>query len=378
MEKITELIMKKFFAILLGIFTLALFVGTAVFLYKKNQQKPVVYATVQPTKVDIVKKTVATGQIVPRKEIEIKSQVSGVMQELYVQAGQLIKKGDLIAKIEIIPNMQVLSSAESQMDRARLNLDNAQKDFERQKNLFGQKLIPESEFTKYRLALDLQKEALGAAENNVALIKEGASKKTGKISNQVKATVEGMVLNVPVKEGAFIMEYNDFKDGTTIASIANMRDLIFEGKVDESEVGKIKEGMELVLNVGALGAEKYRATLEYISPKGIVDQGTVKFEIRAAITLPEGSFLRAGYSANADIVLAQRNQVLAINEGNLITENGQTYVEVMTSPQVFERRTVKVGISDGINIEILEGISASDTLKSTIPIAPSADTQAAR
>ncbi|HEY6527182.1 MAG TPA: efflux RND transporter periplasmic adaptor subunit [Cellvibrionaceae bacterium] len=366
--------MKKFFAILMGLVTAGLFIGTAVFLYSKNKQKPVVYATVQAAKVDIVKKTVATGQIVPRKEIEIKSQVSGVMQELYVQAGQLIKKGDLIAKIEIIPNMQVLSSAESQMDRARLNLENAQKDFERQKNLFSQKLIPESEFTKYRLALDLQKEALGAAENNVALIKEGASKKTGKISNQVKATVEGMVLNVPVKEGAFIMEYNDFKDGTTIASIANMRDLIFEGKVDESEVGKIKEGMELVLNVGALGAEKYRATLEYISPKGVVDQGTVKFEIRAAITLPEGSFLRAGYSANADIVLAQRNQVLAINEGNLITENGQTFVEVMTAPQVFERRAVKVGISDGINIEIIEGISASDTLKSSIPTAPTSDT----
>ena len=182
-----------------------------------------------------------------------------------------------------------------------------------------------------------------------------------------------MVLNVPVKEGAFIMEYNDFKDGTTIASIANMRDLIFEGKVDESEVGKIKEGMELVLNVGALGAEKYRATLEYISPKGVTDQGTVKFEIRAAITLPEGSFLRAGYSANADIVLAQRNQVLAINEGNLITENGQTFVEVMTAPQVFERRAVKVGISDGINIEVLEGIGAQDAIKNLNPAAK--DTQ---
>jgi HlyD family secretion protein len=297
------------------------------------------------------------------------------VQELFVQAGQLIKKGDLIAKIEIIPNLQVLSSAESQLDRARLNLDNAQKEYDRQKNLFMQKLIPESEFTKYRLSLDLQKEAVAAAENNVALIKEGASKKTGKISNLVKATVEGMVLNVPVKEGAFIMEYNDFKDGTTIASIANMRDLIFEGKVDESEVGKIKEGMELVLNVGALGAEKYRANLEYISPKGVTEQGTVKFEIRAAITLSEGSFLRAGYSANADIVLVQRAQVLAINEGNLITENGNTFVEVMTAPQIFERRAVKVGISDGINIEILEGITASDTFKNMVPV-PAAPTPA--
>jgi HlyD family secretion protein len=359
--------MKKILAIFMGVLTLSVFVGTAVFLYNKNQQKPVVYETVQPIKTDIVKKTVATGQIIPRKEIEIKSQVSGVVQELSVQAGQLVKKGDLIAKIEIIPNMQVLSAAESAMDRARLNLDNAQKEYNRQKNLFTQKLIPESEFTKYSLELDLSKEALAATENNVALIREGASKKTGKISNQVKATVEGMVLNVPVKEGAFIMEYNDFKDGTTIASIANMRDLIFEGKVDESEVGKIKEGMGLVLNVGALGAEQYQATLEYISPKGVSEQGTVKFEIRAAITLPEGSFLRAGYSANADIVLAQRSQVLAINEGNLITENGQTFVEVMTAPQVFVRRAVKVGISDGINIEVLEGLSAQDAIKNLTP-----------
>lgn len=355
--------MKKFFAILSLLLVFGLFVGTAVFLFNKSREKPVIYQTAEPFLADVVKKTVATGQIIPRKEIDIKSQVSGVLQEVYVQAGQKINKGDLIAKIEIMPNMQVLSSAESQLDRARINFANASQELERQKNLFAKKLIPESEYTKYRLEFDLQREAVDAAESNVELIKEGASKKSGKISNLIKATVEGMVLNVPVKEGAFIMEYSDFKDGTTIASIANMSDMIFEGKVDESEVGKIKEGMNLVLNVGAVGSEKFNAALEYISPKGVADQGTIKFEIRAAVKLSDGNFLRAGYSANADIVLGQKNQVLVINEGNLLTQDKKTFVEVMVAPQTFEKRPVTTGLSDGINIEILEGLVIGQIIK---------------
>ncbi len=355
--------MKKFFGLALVAVTLVVFIFTAVFLFSKSRDKPVVYATAESFLADIVKKTVATGQLVPRKEIEIKSQVSGVLEAVYVVAGQKVNKGDLIAKIEIIPNMQVLSSAESQLERAKINFANATKELERQKNLFSQKLISDVEFTKYRLEYDLQREAVEGAQNNMELIKEGASKKAGKVSNLIKATVEGMVLNVPVKQGAFIMAYSDFKDGTTIASIANMSDMIFEGKVDESEVGKLKEGMNLVLSVGAIGSEKFNAALEYISPKGVADQGTIKFEIRAAVKLSDNNFLRAGYSANADIVLGEKKQVLAINEGNLITENKQTFVEVMTAPQVFERRTVATGISDGINVEILSGLQAGQSIK---------------
>ena len=212
----------------------------------------------------------------------------------------------------------------------------------------------------------MQQEAVNSAENNVALIKEGASKKSGKVANLVKSTIDGMVLVVPFREGTFVTETNTFNQGTTIANIANMKDLIFVGKLDESEIGKVKEGMELILNIGAIENKTFKAVLEYISPKGEDDQGTIKFEIKAAITTPPDTFLRAGYSANADIVLDKKTDVLAINEGNLILENDKALVEVETGNQEFERREVMTGISDGINIEITSGINVETKLKKLV------------
>ncbi len=210
---------------------------------------------------------------------------------------------------------------------------------------------------------DLQREELTAAENNLLLMKQGATKKSDKVSNLVPATVSGMVLDLPHKEGAFIVETSSFGAGTTIATLADMTDMIFEGMVDESEVGKIREGMELVLDVGALEGDPFTAELEYISPKGVTDQGTIKFQIRAAVKLQNKHFLRANYSANADIVLEKRTDTLAINEGNLIIEDKGQFVEVETAPQVFEKREVKTGISDGINIEILSGLKEGEKIK---------------
>lgn len=355
--------MKKLLAGLLGLVLLVVFVGTAVFLYQKSQEKPVVFETDVPIITDIVKKTVATGKIIPRKEVEIKSQVSGVVERIYVDAGQPIGKDELIAQIQIIPNMERLVAAESQFETARIRLQNAEQERDRQKKLFHEKLISEFEYNKYVYEFKLQAEAVDGAENNLAIIREGASKKAGKISNQVKATLEGLLLDIPVKEGTFVTETNTFNAGTTIATIANMEDMIFEGTVDESEVGKIHEGMELLLNIGAMESEPFVAALEYISPKGIDDQGTIKFEIRAAVNLRKDRFLRAGYSANADIVLDKREQVLAINERLLTFEGDRAFVEVETAPQVFEKREVKTGLSDGIYIEILEGIEESMHLK---------------
>lgn len=355
--------MKKIVAGLLGFGLLIVFVGTAVFLYQKSQEKPVVFETDVPIVTDIVKKTVATGKIIPRKEVEIKSQVSGVVERIYVDAGQLIGKDELIAQIQIIPNMERLVAAESQLETARIRLQNAEQERDRQKKLFQDKLISEFEYNKYVYEYNLQAEAVDGAENNLAIIREGASKKAGKISNQVKATLEGLLLDIPVKEGTFVTETNTFNAGTTIASIANMEDMIFEGTVDESEVGKIHEGMALLLNIGAMESEPFVASLEYISPKGIDDQGTIKFEIRAAVTLRKDRFLRAGYSANADIVLDKREQVLAVNERLLTFEGDRTFVEVETAPQVFEKREVKTGLSDGIYIEILDGVENGMRLK---------------
>lgn len=355
--------MKKVLLSIVGLAVLVVFIGTTVFLYKKSQQAPVVYQTTQPFMADIVRKTVATGKIVPRKEIAVKSRVPGVIEEVYVEAGQKIQKGDQIAKIELLPDLAFLSSAESELEKARINLANAKRDYERQYALFQEKLISELDFNRYELQYRLAEEAARGAENNVALIRDGASKKSGKVSNIVQATVTGVLLDVPVKEGGFVIQSNTFNEGTTIATIANMDDMIFEGRVDESEVGKLKEGMPLELRVGAIGDPRFTAHLEYIAPKGFEDQGTIKFEIRAAVTLSEDTFLRAGYSANADIVLEKRDQVLAVNEANLIVDNNKTFVEVQTAPQQFVRREVATGLSDGINIEILDGLQKDETIK---------------
>ncbi|MFC3114805.1 efflux RND transporter periplasmic adaptor subunit [Cellvibrio fontiphilus] len=355
--------MKKFiwFAVL-GLIAVV-FIGTAVFLYNKSQEKPVVYQSDEVFTTNIVKKTVAVGKVIPRREVEIKSQVSGVVEQLYVTAGQTVKKGDIIAKITLAPSMVMLNQAESQLETAKLNFQNATVEFERQKKLFAEKLISASEYNKFLLNYDLQREAVTAAENNLLLMKSGATKKSDKVSNMIPATVTGMVLDLPFKEGAFIVETSSFGAGTTIATLADMNDMIFEGMVDESEVGKIREGMELVLDVGALEGEPFTAVLEYISPKGITDQGTIKFQIRAAVKLSEKLFLRSNYSANADIVLEKRENVVAINEGNLIVEEKANFVEIETGPQKFEKREVKTGISDGINIEILEGLKVGDKIK---------------
>ena len=355
--------MKKlvFFAVLLGMG--GLFAWTAVFLYQKSAEKPVVYDTDSPFVTNIVKKTVATGKITPRKEVEIKSQVSGVVETIFVEAGKLVNKGDLLAKIDLIPDMERLNAAESQLETARINLKNAERELSRQKRLIEDKLVSENEYYKYVLDFDLRREAVSSAENNVALIREGASKNAEKVSNLVWATVQGTVLDVPVKQGTFVTETNTFNAGTTIATIADMNDMIFEGKVDESEVGKIREGMELVLNIGAIEEEPFTAILEYISPKGVEDQGTIKFELRAALQLKDDRYLRAGYSANADIVLDRRENVLAINEGNLQFDDQDTFVEVEVAQQVFERRDVETGLSDGINIEVVAGLEENDIIK---------------
>ncbi|MEH6605224.1 MAG: efflux RND transporter periplasmic adaptor subunit [Pseudomonadales bacterium] len=358
--------MKKILLILLTLTVVCVFAGTAIFLYQKSQEKPIIYQTDSAFRIDIVKKTVATGSIKPRKEVEIKPHVSGVVEKLFVQAGDLVKKGDLLARIELIPDMEHLSNAESRLESARINLKTAKIEFERQGQLFQRKLIGELEFNKYELNYALQMEAVQSAENTVSLIKEGTSKNSAKIANLVTSTIDGMVLAVPVREGTFVTETNNFNQGTTIASIANMKDLIFEGLLDESEIGKVKVGMELLLNIGALSDQQFSANLEYISPKGTNDQGTIKFEIKAAMIVQEDFFLRAGYSANADIVLDSRIDALAVNEGNLIIEDGTSFLEIETGPQEFKKTAIMTGLSDGINIEILEGISEATKFKKLV------------
>lgn len=348
---------------LLGVALVAVLLYTFYFLYSKDKQKDVFYDTKAPEIASIYKKTVATGSIVPREEIEIKPRVSGVISKIFVEAGQMVKAGDRLAVIKIIPNVVQLNNAENRLKTAELSLKNAKNNLDRNQLLLEKKAISITDFERIELNYDLAIEEVAAAKNNLELTKEGALKGSSISNNIVEATVSGMVLDVPIKEGSSVIESNNFNDGTTVVTVADMTDMIFEGNVDESEVGKIKEGMELSIQVGAIENERFKGMLEYIAPKGIVDQGTIQFQVKASVSLREDFFIRAGYSANAEIVLEQRLDVLAIDEGLVLFEEGGPFVEVEVGEQTFEKRAIKLGLSDGIRVEVLEGLSESDKMK---------------
>ncbi|MCC9136859.1 efflux RND transporter periplasmic adaptor subunit [Pontibacter silvestris] len=355
--------MKK---ILLGLVVLV-FLGLSVWLgyyfYKKSNTDPIVYKTEAPVETDIIKKTVATGSIVPRKEVQVKSQVSGIVEDLYVEAGEIVKQGQLLAKIRIVPNMVSVNNAETELQRAKLNFDESKRELERYEELYRQKVISDQEYRRYKADFNISQETMMAAENNLQLVREGSSRKKGQSSNLVYSTIDGMLLDVPVKVGTSIIERNNFNEGTTIATVADMRSLVFEGKIDESEVGKLEENMDLLLTIGAIEGRVFSAKLEYIAPKGVDEEGSVKFPIRAKVLLDEKDFIRAGYSANADIVLDKRDKVMAIKESMLKFEKEQPYVEVEIAPQVFEKRMIKTGLSDGINIEVVSGLKKAEKVK---------------
>lgn len=356
--------MKKALKILAGLIVLSIFVYTIYFLYQKSQAKPIEYETTQPIKTEIIKSTVATGSVVPRKEIMIKPKVSGIVEELYVEAGDMIKEGDLIARIKIIPDMVSLNNAQSRLNRAKISFEDSKRQHDRQQELLDQGVIARAEFDTYDLAYKNAIEEQEAAENNLELIREGQTKKAGSVTNTVvKSTAEGMVLDVPVEVGFSVIESNTFNDGTTIASVADMGDMIFEGKIDETEVGKIREGMPLILTVGAIDNASFSAVLEHISPKGVEENGAIQFKIKANVQLKKDEFIRAGYSANAKVVLDRTDSVLAIPESILQFEGDSSFVEVETAPQQFQKRYIKTGLSDGINVEVKSGLSMEDKIK---------------
>jgi HlyD family secretion protein len=262
--------------------------------------------------------------------------------------------------------METLNSAESRLNRAKINMEDAKIDFDRQQKLFDDEVISYQDYKNSKVAYDSAKEELSAAENNLELVKNGVLKKAETATNTlVRSTIDGMVLDVPIKVGNSVIQSNTFNDGTTIATVANMQDMIFEGKVDETEVGKIKVGMPIDLEIGAIEKDKFAATLEYISPKGLEENGAIQFEIKADVELKSNQFIRAGYSANANIVLERKDSVMVIPEGMLKFENDSAYVEVLTNAEenLYEKRKVKTGLSDGINIEIVEGLTKDDQVK---------------
>ena len=357
--------MKKALRIALVIAFAGLFVGTMYFIYKKSQKVEVVYETNKPFVTDITKKIVATGSIVPEKEVDIKPKISGLLQEIYVEAGEIVKRGQKIAKVSIIPNMVSLNTAESRLRKAKINLKNAKNEYDRNEPLAKEGIITDEEFQRYSLDYKNAVEELDAAEDNVSLIKKGVRENTkGQTNTIIRSTIDGMVLDVPVKEGSSVIESNNFNDGTTVAQIADVSKMIFEGVVDESDVNKLQLGMPIRLTVGAIEGVQFDAQISFIAPKGKDVDGSVQFDIEASVALREDAFIRVGYSANADVIIEEVKNVLSINEGLLQFDDEGAFVEVQEgNQQVFKKMYVKTGLSDGINVQVLSGVDSTTKIK---------------
>lgn len=343
------------------------FIGTFVFLWIKAQPQPKVYDEFTPTVADLRKTTVLTGKIEPRNEVNIKPQISGIITELLKEAGQTVQAGEVIAKVKVIPDMGQLSSAQSRLRLAEINLKQARTDYEREKVLFDKGLVSADEYDKIHQAYNQSREERSAAQDNLEVVRDGVSSNNANASSTlVRSTVTGVILDIPVKVGNSVILSNTFNDGTTIATVANMNDLIFRGNVDETEVGQVNVGMPMTITVGALQDLKFNARLEYISPKAVEANGANQFEIKAAVQVPEKTGVRSGYSANAQIVLAEALHVLTVPESAIHFEGNNTYVYLVQGKgknKTYQRRDVKVGLSDGVNIQIKSGLTTNDRVR---------------
>lgn len=359
--------MKKFMKIAALVLIAAIFIGTFVFLYQKSQPEEVSYQILKAETKDLVQTTVATGKIEPRDEVEIKPQISGIIAEVYKEAGQTVQEGEVIAKVKVIPELGTLNSAESRVRLAEMNGKQAETDLERMEKLYEGKLVSNEEYEQTLLAAKQAREELQAAKDNLEIVKEGITKSSASFSSTlIRSTITGLILDVPIKVGNSVIMSNTFNDGTTIATVADMSDLIFRGNVDETEVGRIREGIPVKITLGALQNMKFDATLEYISPKSTENNGANQFEIKAAISVPDSVTIRSGYSANAEMVLQHAEGALTIPESALEFSNDSTFVYVLTDSvhvQKFERRQVVTGISNGIDTEVKQGLKAGEAVR---------------
>ena len=360
--------MKKVLKISLGVLFLLILCGTFAFLWYKTRPVKEVYQIVVPQTDTIEKRAVATGKVEPRDEVLIKPQISGIISEIYKEAGEQVRQGEVIAKVKVIPEMATLNSAESRVNVARISLDQTRRDFDRVKELYGSGVISKEEFETSQTTLSKAEEEMQNAKDNLEIVQNGIASRNAELSNtQIRSTITGMILDVPVKVGNSVIQSNTFNDGTTIA---DLNDMIFRGKVDETEVGRLREGMPVKLTIGALQDVALNAVLEYIAPKGAEENGVIMFEIKASTQIPQDLFVRAGYSANAEIVTDRRAGVLTVPESAVEFEGDKTFVNLLTSDstatdQTFERKEVKLGLSNGVNVEVTEGLSGGEKLRGT-------------
>jgi HlyD family secretion protein len=359
--------MKKYRKLIIAAVIALIFIGTFVFLWQKSQPKEIVYNEFTPKTENIQKTTIITGKIEPRNEVNIKPQISGIITELYKEAGDFVNSGDVIAKVKVVPEMGQLSSAEMRVRLAEINLKQAQTDFQREENLYKQKLVSADEYDKSKQTLEQAKHEKMAAEDALEVVRDGFSKANAKASSTlIRSTISGVILDIPVKVGYSVIQVNTMNEGTTIATVANMNNLIFRGNIDETEVGQLVSDMPMKITIGALQDLKFDANLEYISPKAVESNGANQFEIKAAVKLSDGGKIRSGYSANAEIVLASAEKVLSVPESAIEFSGDSTFVYIIKGEgknKTYERTAVTTGLSDGVNIEIKKGITAKDKVR---------------
>jgi HlyD family secretion protein len=360
--------MKKILRIILFVLLGLIVVGTFVFLWKKGQPKKVVYEIITVDTGDVENTSVATGKVSPRDEILIKPQISGIISEVMKEAGDFVKAGDIIATVKVIPEVAQLNAAESRVNIAQLNLAQIKTEYERQKQLFEKGVIAKEEMDKSETDYKKAIEELENSKDNLDIVRSGISKKTAQYSNtQIRSTITGMILDIPVKAGNSVIQANTFNDGTTIATVANMNDMIFIGKIDETEVGRVHTGMPIKLSIGAIENKKFDATLEYIAPKGLEENGAILFEIKAAARIPDTVVVRAGYSANAEIVMTRAENILTIPESTVTFSNDSSFVYVLkdstNQKQVFDKQYITIGLSDGIKVEVKTGLKKGDKVR---------------
>ena len=346
-------------AVILG----ALF--ASAYFIKTNNKSVIEFETQTAIITNIEKKTVVTGKVIPEDEVEIKPQIQGIIEGLFVEEGDLVETGDLLTKIKVVPNEQNLNSARGRLQNSKIILNNAKIEFDRNKDLFEKGIISKQQFQNVELQYDQAKQSVNNAASDLEIIRSGSAGGAASANTNIRATVPGTILEIPVEEGFQVIASNSFNSGTTIATIADMKKMIFEGKVDEAEVGKLIEGMPLEVNLGAIEDQSLEARLKFIAPKGNEEQGAVQFIIEADLFLNDSVFIRAGYSANASLVLEKKDSIMAISESLLQfdRETEKPYVEVVVGEQEFERRDVEIGLSDGVNVELISGISMEDQIK---------------
>lgn len=361
--------MKRILKIAAALLFALLLLGTFWFLWQKTRPVKIVYAVVQP-KIDTIRQfVVATGKVEPRDEVLIKPQISGIVSEVRKEAGQTVRKGDIIALVKVIPEMGQLNSAESRVSVAAISLDQTRREHQRTAALHEKGVVSQEEFEQSLAALAKAEEEMQNARDNLEIVQNGITSRYKEMSNtQIRSTIDGMILDVPIKVGNSVIQANTFNDGTTIATVADMGDMLFRGKIDETDVGKLRDGMPVKLTIGAMQNVELDARLEYVSPKASEENGVVMFEVKAAVAVPDSIFVRAGYSANANIMIQSREGIITLPESTIEFEGSDTYVQVLAGPedadpQTFERRKVGIGLSDGINIEITDGVTPDERVR---------------